>query len=102
MLSMVLPRRDLGPETGVPPEGTWDQRLGYPLPEGTWDQRLEYLLPEGTWDQRLEYPPPHVNGQTGVKTLPSNILRNAGGNNRKSKLLTDKMTGRNIRETVKD
>ena len=37
------PARDLGPETGVPfpPEGTWDQRLWYPL--SRWTNKLKAL-----------------------------------------------------------
>ena len=56
--------RDLGPAAEVSLGWTWDQRLGY-LQKGP-----------GT---RSWVPP--VDGQTPVKTLPSRILRNAGGNN---------------------
>ena len=53
---------------------------GIPL-EGTWDQRLVYT-PKRTFDQRPgTYLPSSVDGQTPVKTLPSRILRNAGGSN---------------------
>ena len=61
-------------ETGVPPEGTWDQRLGYLKPRtgvlesrdwGTWNQSLGKGL--GTW---LGYPTPDGE-QTENITLPN-------------------------------
>ena len=48
------PRRNMGPETQTPLEGTWDQAV-----------RQEVT----------SYRDPHVNRQTGVKTLPCPKLR---------------------------
>ena len=71
----LSPRKDVGPEAEVLPPGR------------TWDQRLKYCPQKRTWDQRLGNPPrprkdlgpETVNGQRGVKTLPSRVLRTAGG-----------------------
>ena len=64
---------------------------GYPIPSGgTPFLGIEYP-PEGTWAQRLGYPPGKAHGRSGwkyygmevvvdkLKTLPSVILRIAGG-----------------------
>ena len=78
------------PDWGYPPEGTLDQRLGYPSPpEGTWDQRLwsdlrpetgvPLLLQEGHGTRALL---PLVNRHTFVKTVPSRRTTYAGSNNR--------------------
>ena len=73
-----------GTETGVPPERTWDQRLGYPL-ERTWDQRLRYPW-KGSGTRGWQGPgtrgwgPPPCGLTNKLKTLPSRILRNVGSN----------------------
>ena len=68
------PKRDMGPETRVPPEVTWDQRLGY-LPG-------KDLGPEsGGRDWEPDWgTPPFSLVVNKLKTLPLPDPSDAGGN----------------------